>query len=102
MVTMTRKGDTVSFCPGGDIVASVCGQLKDELLEICHTGVKRLVIDLSQTKMIDSSGLGLLISTRNSLAQENNGEVEIANASEELLQLFKIMRLDSHFILPSS
>lgn len=47
--------------------------------------------------MIDSSGIGLLISIRNSLANYGGSEIELLNLSEDLKQLFKVMKLDNHF-----
>ena len=83
--------------PGIDIVASQCASLKQEFVEIINSGEKKIVIDFSATEMIDSSGIGLLISIRNSLANYGGGEIELLNLSEDLKQLFKVMKLDNHF-----
>ncbi len=101
MSHIERKDGVVTIKPGIDIVASKCEELKAEFLDIVNSGEKKIIIDLSGTEMIDSSGLGLLISTRNSLTDAGGDEVEIINISSDIMQLFKVMRLDNHFTLSS-
>ena len=83
--------------PGIDIEASQCAGLKQEFLEIINSGEKKIAIDLSETEMIDSSGIGLLISIRNSLSNNGGGEIELMNLSDDLRHLFRVMKLDNHF-----
>lgn len=97
MSHIERKNGVVTMKPGIDIVASQCANLKQEFLEIINSGEKKIVIDFSGTEMIDSSGIGLLISIRNSLANYGGSEIELLNLSEDLKQLFKVMKLDNHF-----
>ncbi|MEW6289873.1 MAG: STAS domain-containing protein [Thermodesulfobacteriota bacterium] len=97
MSHIERKNGVVTMKPGIDIVASQCASLKQEFVEIINSGEKKIVIDFSATEMIDSSGIGLLISIRNSLANYGGGEIELLNLSEDLKQLFKVMKLDNHF-----
>ncbi|MFH1216847.1 MAG: STAS domain-containing protein [Pseudomonadota bacterium] len=99
MSRIERKDGVVTMKPGVDIVASQCAGLKQEFLEIINSGEKKIAIDLSETEMIDSSGIGLLISIRNSLANNGGGEIELIHLSDDLRQLFKVMRLDNHFTI---
>lgn len=92
-----RKDGVVTIKPGVDIVASQCPSLKKEFLEIINSGEKKIIIDLADTEMIDSSGIGLLISIRNSLTNSGGEEIELINLSDDIQQLFKVMRLDNHF-----
>ena len=99
MSHIERKDGVVTMKPGIDIIASQCEALKQEFLEIINSGEKKIVIDLAETEMIDSSGIGLLISIRNSLANNGGGEIELINLSDDLQQLFRVMRLDNHFTI---
>ena len=99
MSHIERKDGVVTIKPGIDIVASQCQALKDEFLEIINSGEKKIIIDLSGTEMIDSSGIGLLISIRNSLVTDSGGEIELINLTDDIEQLFKVMRLDNHFTI---
>jgi anti-sigma B factor antagonist len=80
----------------GDIVASSAGQLRGTLRELVGSGVRELVIDLSEVRMVDSTGLGLLVSTFNSM-QKVGGKFSVIHASDELLRFFQAMRLPQHF-----
>ena len=97
MSHIERKNGVVTMRPGIDIVASQCPALKQEFLEIINSGENKIIIDFSGTEMIDSSGIGLLISIRNSLANNGGGEIELLNLTDDLKQLFKVMKLDNHF-----
>lgn len=99
MSHIERKEGVVTIKPGIDIVASQCQTLKDEFLEIINSGEKKIIIDLAGTEMIDSSGIGLLISIRNSLVTDSGGEIELINLTDDIEQLFKVMRLDNHFTI---
>ncbi len=99
MSFIERKDGLVTIKPGIDIISSQCESLKQEFLEIINSGEKKIVIDLSETEMIDSSGIGLLISIRNSLSNNGGGEIELINMSDDLCHLFKVMRLDNHFTI---
>jgi anti-sigma B factor antagonist len=99
MSHIERKDGVVTIKPGIDIVASQCPALKKEFLEIIKSGEKKITIDLSGTEMIDSSGIGLLISIRNSLVSDSGGEIELINLTDDIEQLFKVMRLDNHFTI---
>ena len=97
MSYIERKDGIIVVRPGVDIVASQCAALKEEMLQIIRDGEKKFIIDLQDTQMIDSSGIGLLISTQNSL-KDNDGEgIELINISDDIHKLFTAMRLDQHF-----
>jgi len=58
--------------------------------------VERLVIDLSHVEIMNSSGLGVLIMTRDALNQ-TGGEMVVAGLRPFMLELFQRMRLDLLF-----
>jgi anti-anti-sigma factor len=96
MSEIQRSGKEAVVIPTQDIVAAQTRELHQELLELVQAGVEQVQIDLSAVEMIDSSGLGVIISTQNSL-QNRSGSLRVVNASDNILKLFRIMRLDSHF-----
>lgn len=99
MSHIIKEDGAVRITPGIDIIASNCAKLRQELIGIINEGEKKIIIDLKDTEMIDSSGIGLLISTKNSLNDSGGGEVEIIHISDDIMQLFLIMRLENHFTL---
>jgi len=83
--------------PGKDIVASMVPDFKKNLYDlILENGVKEIEIDLEGVEMVDSVGLGAFIATHNTLSQ-NGGTLTVINASQDIVGLFKTMRLDQHF-----
>ena len=80
----------------GDLTASTAPMIRVDLKNLIAEGVRELVIDMVNTRVIDSSGIGLLVATHNSLMRLN-GKLTIKNVSQDLLELLKAFRLDKHF-----
>src|ERR1700722_3487164 len=53
--------------PEADVVAASVADLRYRMRGLIGAGVRDLVVDLSGVQMVDSAGLGLLISAHNSL-----------------------------------
>ncbi|MBU0682622.1 MAG: STAS domain-containing protein [Proteobacteria bacterium] len=102
MSQIVKEDGNVRITPGIDIVASTCTDLRQELLGLINEGQKKIIIDLQDTAMIDSSGIGLLIYVKNCLVDAGGGEVEIVHISDDIMELFLIMRLENHFVLRNS
>lgn len=82
--------------PGKNIVASMADDFRIRLERMVTLGIKDLTIDLKGVGMVDSVGLGLLIAAYNSI-NDKGGTMKIKNASGEIYNLLKVMRLDQHF-----
>jgi anti-anti-sigma factor len=97
MIVVTREDNKTVVRPAGDnIVAATIPELRSKMREIVEEGVQELVVDLTDVQMVDSSGIGLLISAYNSL-RKAGGRLAVIHASAELLELFKTMRMHQHF-----
>jgi len=77
----------------GDLTASVVPELKTTLHEALESGAVAVAFDLEKTTIIDSTGIGLLIATYNSLAKKG-GSVQVVKASEDIFRLLQSMRLE--------
>ena len=82
--------------PDGDVVAGAVAGLRSALRGMVAEGVREVVVDLSGVEMIDSSGIGLLISAHNSLSKLG-GNLAVTHASGDILALFQAMRIHQHF-----
>jgi anti-anti-sigma regulatory factor len=51
--------------------------------------------------MVDSTGIGLLISAHNSL-KKAGGDLTVIHASKDILDLFRTMRIHQHFSVSGS
>lgn len=74
--------------------SSVAPGLKSELITLHAEGVKNIILDLSEVKYTDSSGLSALL-VGNRIVQEDGGIFVLTSLSEHTLKLIKISQLDS-------
>jgi len=98
MSKVTKDGDKVVVKPSQDIVASITKDFKVELKGLLDGNTKQMAVDLEEVKMIDSSGLGVLIAAHNSL-QKFGASLELLNVSDDIRKLLQNMRLDKHFTI---
>ncbi|MFO1497119.1 MAG: STAS domain-containing protein [Verrucomicrobiota bacterium] len=76
----------------GDLTASVAPKLQACLKRAVEDGVLEIQFDLSRTTMLDSSGIGLLIATHNTV-RRREGKIVVGNVSPGIYQLLHSMRL---------
>jgi anti-anti-sigma factor len=93
---VVREGQKAVVITQGDLVASIIQDLRAQLTSLVSDGLKELVIDLSGSEIVDSLGIGLLIAAHNSL-QKSGGKLAVIHASNDLLSLFRALRMDQHF-----
>jgi anti-sigma B factor antagonist len=81
--------------------SSVAPSLKTELIKIHAEGINNIILDLSEVKYTDSSGLSALL-VGNRVVQEKGGIFILACLSDHTTKLIKISQLDSVLnILPT-
>ena len=104
---MTKKEEIVKdkekavITPNDDLVASKVRKLKPEIKSLIDEGIKELIINLVDVEVIDSVGIGLLVSAYNSLSKVG-GKLTVNEASKDIEYLFKSMRLDQCFCMSRS
>lgn len=76
----------------GDLTAPLVPPIQAAVKDELSKGAREVVFDLRHTEVLDSSGIGLLIATSNSLAKVS-GVVRTVNTSANILQLLQSMRL---------
>jgi len=73
--------------------------LHDKLYELIENDRKKIVIDLSRVEWMNSTGLGILISSYTTL-RNHEGELKLANVTDKIRSLLTITKLvtvfDSH------
>lgn len=81
--------------------SSVAPSLKSELITLHAEGIRNIILDLSEVKYTDSSGLSALL-VGNRILQEDRGVFVLASLSDHTSKLIKISQLDSVLtIVPS-
>jgi anti-sigma B factor antagonist len=75
--------------------------LKDQILELIEGGNKRIVVDMSAVRFVDSSGLGVLLSGYRNTAS-CQGELVLSGLQPQVKSMFELTRLHRVFkIYPS-
>jgi anti-anti-sigma factor len=82
--------------PDGDLVAATLPPLRARLTEMVASGILHLTLDFRHVGMVDSMGIGLLVSAHNSL-RKAGGALTVIHASKDILDLFRAMRIQQHF-----
>ena len=81
--------------------SSVAPSLKSELITLHAEGVRNIILDLTEVKYTDSSGLSALL-VGNRIVQEEGGIFILTCLSDHTMKLIKISQLDSVLnILPT-
>lgn len=70
--------------------------LHDKLHEVIEAGKRKVVIDLSKVDWMNSTGLGILISSYTTL-RNNDGELKLANVTDKIRSLLTITKLVTVF-----
>lgn len=86
----TDAGCRVSI--DGGLTAVLVPELQQILKQEVEGGTQLVTVDLADTHMVDSSGIGLLIAASNTLSQKS-GKLAVVNVSPEILRLLRSMRL---------
>ncbi len=74
------------------------GDFKVKLIEVLDSETKRIMIDMSDLKHINSTGLGVFISLLHKV-KSNQGELVFAGTSATIVNLLKITKLNTIFHL---
>ena len=101
MIETQKMESTTVVRPKGAITASNANELKQELQDLVESGAVDLTIDLAAVDMIDSKGLAVFVVCHQTLAPKG-GKLTVVTDSEDLLGLFRVMRLDQHFTVRTS
>ena len=88
-------GESVTVKVAADLVTSKSSELREELRQLVASGRRSIVLDFSSVRMVDSSGLGMIIAAHNSL-RKVQGELVVTNCSTDILELFRSMRIHQH------
>jgi anti-sigma B factor antagonist len=97
-----KKEQYVVFTPMEDKLDSLLAPvLKSELLTIHAEGFANVVLDLSQVKYVDSSGLSALLVGDREFGK-NGGIFVISGIQEHVMKLLKISMLDKKLNLVNS
>ncbi|MDA3810479.1 MAG: STAS domain-containing protein [Spirochaetaceae bacterium] len=94
IVEKQKNGVEIKFL--NNLVSNAVEDLRDTLKKLLSENVGEIIMNFQSIDMIDSMGIGLLVSTHNTLTARHS-ELIIKNLSPDLQELFSVMRLNEFF-----
>jgi anti-sigma B factor antagonist len=91
-------GDATTLHIRGELDALSAGELRPLLDRVVEEGRRNVTVDLSQLRLVDSSGVGALVSLYKRV-RASGGQVSFVNVTAQPLVIFKLLRLDVVFEL---
>ena len=96
ILTDKRDGKMVLSLKEERLDAHNSGELRDRILKLLETGELNLIVDLSEVRFIDSSGLGALLSGYKN-ATLRAGTFVLASLQPRVQSMFELTRLHRVF-----
>jgi len=95
MTFAIEQGDPVVVIVMGNVLGGAEAlEFNRAVSDLIREGARRLVVDLAGVELMNSSGLGMLVSASSSL-RSAGGTMSLASAGEKIQGLFRMTRLDS-------
>jgi anti-sigma B factor antagonist len=85
----------------GEVDLYTCPELKQELLRVIADGATLVVVDLTETTFIDSTGLGVLIRGVEH-ARTEGGQLAVVCSDPNMTKVFEVTGLNRVFPIHSS
>jgi anti-sigma B factor antagonist len=99
--TEKAGSDAIVLSLTGEVDLYTCPELKTELLRVIDEGAQVVVVDLSGTSFIDSTGLAVLIRGAERL-RTNDGRLTVVVVDPSLRKIFEVTGLDRIFTIHGS
>jgi anti-sigma B factor antagonist len=96
--SVVQESDKILLQVRGELDALSCPDLRPVLDALVEQGSRMVTVDLSELSLIDSSGVGAMVSLYKRV-RANGGEVHFVGVNAQPLVIFKLLRLDRAFQL---
>jgi anti-sigma B factor antagonist len=93
----TTDGGAVTLSITGELDAVSVPELRPALDELINNGIKKIVIDLSGLRLIDSSGVGAIVYLFRRIRTQG-GVVSVRGATDQPLAILRLLKLDQILI----
>jgi anti-anti-sigma factor len=89
------SGETAVLNAGGEIDYEASPQLRAALAEQIKAGKHHILLDLTDANFIDSTAIGVLVTSVVRLHEANGGELAVVCTHRKVRQIFEITSLDT-------
>ena len=94
----TDQGDVSTLRIAGTLDVNTAPELGPTIDKLVEERRTRVVVDLAGLQLIDSSGVALLVGLYKRV-RAGGGQVQVTNARDHPLAIFKLLRMDKVFLL---
>ena len=94
---ITQDGDNLSISDVTDLCSANSESFRHEVCKSLPSAVKTIEVDMSQTRFVDSCGLGALIGVYKAATRKGDVTLRLVNPSAPLQQMFELTRLHRIF-----
>ncbi|MBF0502040.1 MAG: STAS domain-containing protein [Candidatus Riflebacteria bacterium] len=101
IVNVRTQGEFIIISPLEDVTMSNIKQLDNAIAEQIGLGETRLILDFSLIRIIDSSGIGIIVKNMQ-LLRDKNGEIRLAAVSDSIMRIFKMINFHKYFKITST
>jgi anti-sigma B factor antagonist len=91
--TLVQEDGATVLRVRGELDALSCPELRPVLDALAAQGRCAITVDLSELRLIDSSGVGAMVALYKRV-RANGGEVKFVGVTAQPLVIFKLLRLD--------
>lgn len=92
-----NQGTCLSISDIHELTAVNSASFRDEVRAVLSSAPPLIEIDLSQTRFVDSSGLGALFALYRATAQNNGVVLRLLNPRPEIRQLLELTQMQQLF-----
>jgi anti-sigma B factor antagonist len=92
--TRTADGGVAVVEVSGEVDVYTAPTLRQHLRDATGAGTKRIVVDMTNVKFLDSTGLGVLVGAMGRV-RETDGDMRLVVTSDHILKVLRITGLDS-------
>jgi anti-sigma B factor antagonist len=96
--SFSDQGDVPTLRIDGSLAAMTVVEIRPTIDRIVDMRLRRVVVDLSALSLIDSSGVGAVVSLYKRM-RETGGQVQIIGVRDQPLAVFRLLGLDRIFTL---
>ncbi len=95
-INRRESGDVVIFDINGEIDLYNAPEIKEKIKDEMNNGKVNIIINLDKVSYIDSSGIGVLISSLSNL-KKVGGALKLINVYASVRKVFELTKLTSFF-----
>ncbi len=93
-----KNDDEATVILESDLMAVNAKDFRDDMSSLIGQGTRKIAFDFSNVAEMDAMAIGSLVATHNHL-KDRGGAMQLTNVNNELMKMFKILRLNEHFAI---